>query len=277
MLTRLVRSAGHSVEYRSTEEPGWDGALAPDADLVAVAGGDGTVGDVLRGLRDGRRRWLLTVLPLGSANNIAHSLGLTGRDLADLVAGWPGAARRPYRLGDVTSDGGGATFVEAVGGGLFAESVRQTPDEPDGDKVLLGLRTLRRLLDELPAEPWEAELDGRPRECRCIAVEAMAIGWTGPGVPLAPAADPGDEVLDVVMVEDGDRAELGAYVDERLRGRFPRPPELPRTRCQSAVLAAPPGSALRIDDELWEPSRTTDGRARLVVTAAAAVVEMLLP
>ena len=277
-LSALVRRAGHSVDYRSTAEEGWEDALSRPADLLAIAGGDGTVGVVLRRLGDGRGR-PVTVIPLGSANNIARSLGLAGRDPAELVARWPDAPRRGYRLGAAAAADDAATFVETAGGGLFAESLRRAgvDDATGEDKVLLGLRLLRRLVDELPAQRWEVELDGRDHGGPCLAVEAMTVGWTGPNVPLAPDADPGDAVLDVVVVRERHRAGLASYLDARLDGGCPGPPDLSRTRCRTATLAAPPGCPLRIDDRAWEPPRTGLGTGSFAATTGSRSVEMLVP
>src|SRR5207245_988136 len=47
-LRRLLGEHGHEVRYRSTKEDGWQRALKKPADLVVIAGGDGTVAKVTR-------------------------------------------------------------------------------------------------------------------------------------------------------------------------------------------------------------------------------------
>ena len=42
-LERLLEDAGHEVRYQSSKEKGFKRALKEPADLVVVAGGDGTV------------------------------------------------------------------------------------------------------------------------------------------------------------------------------------------------------------------------------------------
>lgn len=84
----MIGHAGHDIVYRSTREPGWEKAIA-DADLVAVAGGDGTVGKALTALGDIEPP-LIAVLPLGSANNIARALGIDNQSPEELTpAGQP--------------------------------------------------------------------------------------------------------------------------------------------------------------------------------------------
>src|ERR1051326_989280 len=72
-LKDLLRRAGHKVRYRSAKEPGWKKALGKRADLIVVAGGDGTVGRVVR--RMPGHDVPVALLPSGTANNIARSLG----------------------------------------------------------------------------------------------------------------------------------------------------------------------------------------------------------
>jgi len=43
-LLGLIRGAGHTTAYQSSKEADWDKALKEPGDLVAVAGGDGIVG-----------------------------------------------------------------------------------------------------------------------------------------------------------------------------------------------------------------------------------------
>jgi diacylglycerol kinase family enzyme len=216
---------------------------------------------VLRELAKAPQR-TVTVLPLGSANNIGRAFGLGDREPEELVAGWDAAERRRFRLGEVKAGVETRTFLESVGGGLFAESIRRAErlETEDTDKVELGLRVLRRLVDELPVAPWDVELDGVDAGGNYVAVEAMVIGQTGPQIPLAPAADPEDDHLDVVLIGDRDRAELAAYFDDRLAGRPAAAPRLTVHRCRAAVLRSPP-APMRIDDELW-PDVRSDVRAR---------------
>ncbi len=60
-LIKLLRRAGHKPRYQSSREEGWDRVLDKRADLVVVAGGDGTVAAVAR--RRVRRGGPVAVLP----------------------------------------------------------------------------------------------------------------------------------------------------------------------------------------------------------------------
>jgi hypothetical protein len=82
---------------------------------------------------------------------------------------------------------------------------------PADDKLELGLRLLEDVLQSSPALEWELEIDGIEVSESLLGVEAMNIRETGPNVPLAPEADPGDGQLDVVRIRSADRGPLLAY------------------------------------------------------------------
>jgi diacylglycerol kinase (ATP) len=71
LMAALAKAGQHAI-YQSTEND-YKKPLKKPADLVLVAGGDGTVGKVGRELIDSGIP--LSVLPLGTANNLARSLG----------------------------------------------------------------------------------------------------------------------------------------------------------------------------------------------------------
>jgi diacylglycerol kinase (ATP) len=89
-LVRALEGRGHRVHVRLTREPGdarrLTAELDPDVDRLVVVGGDGTLNEVLNGLRE------LSAVPLcqlatGTANILAHELCLPRkpRALADLL------------------------------------------------------------------------------------------------------------------------------------------------------------------------------------------------
>jgi diacylglycerol kinase (ATP) len=277
-LQSLLADAGHDVAYRSIKEPGWEDALQDPGDLVVVAGGDGTVRKVFKKLAGSDIT--ATLLPVGSANNVARTLGLDAVEIARLVESWSDASVVPFHLGEASAHWGESRFVESSGGGAFADVLARAEDvdadDADGEeKVDLGLQLLRDVIAEAPSLLWTLEVDGVDLSGEFLAVEAMNVRETGPNVPLAPDADPTDGRLDVVRVRPEDRAALVAYVGQRLRGERATPPRLPVQRGTRVTIGPPRDRPFRVDDELWdEPSTGGDGRA--VITAGRAAVDLLV-
>src|SRR5437868_2564299 len=84
-ITAALKLAGYETRYASTKGDDVEDALKKGADLVVAAGGDGTIATVIRALTD--RSIPVALLPLGTANNIARSLGIAGTP-QELVETW---------------------------------------------------------------------------------------------------------------------------------------------------------------------------------------------
>jgi diacylglycerol kinase (ATP) len=95
--------------------------LAKPCDLIAVAGGDGTVGKVARCVIGSRTP--IAVLPMGTANNVANGLGVAGRPLEELIEGWKSARCVNFDVGLAKGPWGSQHFIEGFGIGLFAETM----------------------------------------------------------------------------------------------------------------------------------------------------------
>lgn len=223
-LTAMIRAAGHLVEYQSSQEKHWRAALERPADLVAVVGGDGTVGKVGRVLSG--RGIPIAVLPQGTANNLAATLELTEIPLQQLVAGWATARRLAFDVGVARGPWGQDIFLESLGTGLFGWMTCRFDDvgeqdlgEHDGGEAKdVELRAARRFLrDQLrqfSARPLQIRLDERDLSGEFLLFEAMNARSIGPNLRLAPAADPGDGLLDIVLVSADDRAKLNEHLQD---------------------------------------------------------------
>jgi diacylglycerol kinase family enzyme len=274
-LTKLLESEGHAVIAQSVKEDGWEDALSHDVDLVVAAGGDGTVAKVFKKLA-GREK-VATILPIGSANNIATSLGYEEDDQRRLVRDWPRAERRRFDIGSLRGDTGSLAFVESAGGGVFAEMLVRADEidsTPGGEaKVNLGLRLLLEIVTETPALEWTIQVDGVDVSGEFLAVEAMNTGLLGPNVPLAPAADSSDRMLDLMLVRTDDRAALAAHAKARLEQRSPPPLEIDVRRGRQIMLQPSPPTALHYDDDLVDK---TDGNRSFRVSVDSAL-DVLVP
>jgi diacylglycerol kinase (ATP) len=251
-LTSALEAAGHTASWQSMDEDDWQGTLTEPADLVVVAGGDGTVRKVFKQLAG--TDVPTTLFPVGTANNIARSLGFEDDDPVRLIRGWPGGRTRTCDIGSLASARGESRFVESMGGGIFA-AVLTRAETADGraagiGKLELGLRLLRDVIDDAPALHWQVELDGVDVSREALACEAMNVRETGPNIPLAPEADPGDGMLDAVLIGDEHRAALADYVHARLEGRAAEAPRFNVRRGHRLALRPPAGCPVHVDEEV---------------------------
>lgn len=149
---RVLRAGGAAVELAETLAPGHAARIAADAAargaaLVVAAGGDGTIAEVAGGIAGSRTN--LGLLPLGTANVLAHELGVPIRPEPAarlLLSGravpiFPGLARY--------ADGSTRLFVQMLGAGFDAAVVHALrPEEKrrlgKGAYVLESARQMRR-------------------------------------------------------------------------------------------------------------------------------------
>jgi diacylglycerol kinase family enzyme len=251
-LEKLLSRAGHKVRYRSSKERGWKRALKKPADLVAVAGGDGTVGRVIR--RMVGCGVPVTLLPSGTANNIGRTLGLLERPFEDLVRGWETARRVKLDIGVAKGPWGERYFIEGVGAGLFANLLAQPRKKnakvgkPE-DVVDRALRRLHDMTVHCESVDVSASLDGEDISGRYLLFETINLRYVGPNMFLAPDGKTGDGLLDVVLVSEDERALLLEYLN-KWQDNPERRAVLPTRRGRRLKIEWP-GYELHIDDKLY--------------------------
>lgn len=253
-LVRLITDAGHQVRYRSSKQD-WERLLKEPADMIVAAGGDGTVRKVALAAADLGRPF--AAIPVGTANNIAKTVGLLG-DAATLIEGWSTStlAEQPFDLGEVVAPWGRERFVEGVGGGLLADLIYHQ-EEVSADATLLGratdraLHLLGELVREAPLRHWQVNADDTDLSGDYFALEVLNIRFVGPNLPLAPGAYPGDGLFDTVLIGESDRAPLLAYLEDRLRLASGQLPKLRVARARRIEIVAPAGVRWHLDDRNW--------------------------
>jgi diacylglycerol kinase (ATP) len=178
-------------------------------DVVIAAGGDGTIGYVFTHLAD--RSIPLGVLPLGSANNIARSAYVSRIGRA--------VARRhvhSFHLVEVTYGKDKKELcTEGFGVGLMAALIKRRAKgkKADGaDDMRRGRRALAALVSDAGPLDLEINIDGKPWKSDLISVDVLDIPFTGPALPHAHSADPGDTLLDVIGFESDKRDELIEWI-----------------------------------------------------------------
>jgi diacylglycerol kinase (ATP) len=269
-LLGWLRATGASVGYRSTEAGDAGEALREPVDLVVVGGGDGTVAKVALALPD--RSVPLAILPLGTANNIATSLGIAGPP-AVIIAGL--ATARPRRLGLGLAHGpwGSRPFIEGVGQGCLARSMAEmAARRVEGDRLRAGRDHLRSILAAAPPSAVRLRLDGRVLEVEALFLEISSIPLAGPRLPLAAGADPGDGLLDLVWAGPDRRRELLDWLAAPAAAAAP----VELRRGSEIRFGWGDGTPLHIDDE-FPQSEAGEGRIELQAVPVSVLVPEATP
>jgi diacylglycerol kinase (ATP) len=222
-IIRLIRKAGHKIKYFSSKDKKWKKALKKPGDIIAVAGGDGTVGGVARRLVDNRTP--IAVLPMGTANNIANTIGVTGRTFEDLINGWNAAQCVNFDAGVAKGPWGIRHFIEGFGVGLFAETMFRIDNgqhphvsraEDPEEEISAALKVLKKQLSSYPAKELTVRLDGQDLSGDYYMLETMNVRYIGPNLELVPRAEINDGLFDVVFVARGEQAKLRRYISDHL-------------------------------------------------------------
>ena len=199
---------GLLVRYQSTKEATYKKALRRRWDLVIVAGGDGTVSKVARRLR--YRKTPIIILPTGTANNIARSLGLSEvRPIAEYLHG----PIRQLNVGRARGPWGNLAFVESVGVGAIAGAIAESGERPPKPfRVITGREDLKAFIDS--AEPYHVEItvDKETFVGEFLFVEVLNLSFSGPALAIAFSAAPDDGLFDVVFLSEAERMHMLAWL-----------------------------------------------------------------
>lgn len=201
-----------------------DLGLAFDAspDLVVAAGGDGTVSRAARALAG--RDIPLAIVPIGTANNIAVSLGIDG-PASELIARWREPDQILLDVGLLQSTSGERPFIEGAGVGLVTAAIAAMQDASEDEsgttreaKLAWAARGYLDVLERLQPSPLVLTLDDTRIEGEFLLVEALNIPSIGPNLVWSGDADPSDGFFTVVTASEAERDLLTTYLQDRIAG-----------------------------------------------------------
>lgn len=184
--------------------------------VVLVAGGDGTINAVINALAPGRST--LGILPVGTANVLAHELGVGSVETAiECIAA---GKRRPLAVGLLENDAGlSRRFVLMAGVGLdggIVHGVRSLEKRflKKGAYLLSALR----ILLEWPRGRFPVVADGCRLECHSVIICNGAR--YGGNFKLIPEADISEPSLDLFCITSESRSSYLGIIASVLSGRY---------------------------------------------------------
>ncbi|CAA9451041.1 MAG: Transcription regulator [contains diacylglycerol kinase catalytic domain] [uncultured Rubrobacteraceae bacterium] len=189
--------------------------------LLIVAGGDGTVNDVVNGLgKDGFPKDVtLALLPCGTGNDLAATLAIP-EDPDEAVEVIRQSRIRTLDVARVSSEGVGEHFfINVATGGLGAQISDANDEELKGKWGKLSyLRASLEVARNFDVREVALTLDGEERLVRAVNVAVGNGRYAGGGWPAVPRANPEDGLLDVVVIEDIGLKELLTLTPSALAG-----------------------------------------------------------
>lgn len=222
-LMPLMKEHGFDCRYLSTKEKDWKD-FRENADLLVIAGGDGTVRKVIKELLKRKDNPPIALLPLGTANNIASTFGITGSS-EEIISSWKNGVIKKIDTGKLENIAEEDFFIEGVGFGIFPYLMQQGVQEGQADTAEESLkRALRSLLKILGTyEPLDCKLavDDTDHSGKFLLVEIMNTKAIGPGMLLSPAGDPGDGELEVILIPEAHKEKFESYLLDKIEGREP--------------------------------------------------------
>ena len=196
--------------WETTEEDPGQGvaedAIAHGADLVIVAGGDGTVRAVAEHLADSSADVEMAIVPLGTGNLFARNLDVPIDDVPAAFERAINSEARPIDVGWVEVELAGGSerhaFVVIVGFGIDAQMIAETDDDlKEKAGWLAYVESLGRALSASDVIPFSITTDddaARNEEGHTFLV--ANCGTLQGGLTLLPDADPSDGELDYIVL-----------------------------------------------------------------------------
>jgi diacylglycerol kinase family enzyme len=277
-LISLVKANGFECDYSSVKEKDWED-IDPDVDFLIVGGGDGTVRKTAKKLLERKLidgGWPIALLPLGTANNIASTLGLKGRRPEELIKAWHENKRRKYDIGKLSGTGKANFFMEGFGYGLFPYLIKQMQkrepqSETPEENMKATLEKFHELILSYKPRQCRLEINGKDHSGIFLLAEVMNTQCIGPNMALSPDSNPSDGQLEVVLIPESDKQKFADYISGKINGaeaeyKF-------HTVKATKVKISWDGTHAHADDEVLEIKKGAEVRVEL----RKEILEFLVP
>lgn len=218
-------------------------AQQSDPPLIIVAGGDGTVETVTNTIIDAHVP--LAILPIGTRNNIAHSLNIPLK-LADAVNLIKTGSQKMISAGLARCGDQQRWFLETFTVGLFSALF------PDADALQKGnLRKIGDLFMTFMNAPQAAITayapeDGEEVKAKAHAVMGLNMPMTAANLRVASGVEYDDEHLDVFIYDNLDKVDLLIYGIDVITG-LAEDPSIRRLRTRRVSITSDPALPVMAD------------------------------
>jgi diacylglycerol kinase (ATP) len=235
--------AGHAAAFARS-------AVRQKCDYVIAAGGDGTLNEVINGVARHSRDIRVGLLPLGTGNDFARTLKLP-TTVEENIAVLRLAQTRSIDLVRVRSDR--IRYFVNVSAGGFSGLVDEklTPKMKRTWGPLAYVRSAAAALSELHAYRTTVRLaDGEKLRLDLYNMIVANGTFVAGGLPVAPEADPGDGLLDVVLIPKRSTTEMVVVAAQIILGNHLGSNSIIFRRTPRLTVNSRPGMWFNADGEL---------------------------
>ena len=225
-------------------------ARTSKASTVIVAGGDGTLNEAVNGLGMFARRKLIGLVPLGTGNDFARTVGLPALidDNIDILR-----AGRTAQIDIVRVKSKRSRYFVNVSAGGFSGMVDEkiTPQIKRTWGPLAYIRGAAAALPHLHAYKTEIVFDDDERLSTGLYNVVVANGrYVAGGLPIAPTADPADGKLEVVLIPKLGPGEMALLAAEIVLGKHLSSNATIFRQARKIAVRSRPGMWFNVDGEL---------------------------
>ncbi|HNA89081.1 MAG TPA: diacylglycerol kinase family lipid kinase [Anaerolineales bacterium] len=238
----------HAIELaKQAAEEGYD--------LVVAMGGDGTVHEVVNGLMQvpAEKRPVLGVVPIGSGNDFAYSIGVKQRSAQALAHTLRAETVKGVDIGLMTDEHGRREYFDnTLGIGFDAVVTIRSHKLPIVKGFLMYLTAVIQtiILNHNPAR-IKAEADSGNWEDQLLMLTLCNGPREGGGFMLAPEAKNNDGILSIVGVKKVSRAKMFRLVPEFMNGTHMRFKEIRMGECKKLSLTSDIPLYIHADGEIF--------------------------
>ncbi|HVF72651.1 MAG TPA: diacylglycerol kinase family protein [Chthoniobacterales bacterium] len=232
-------------------------AIKKGAEIIVAAGGDGTLNEVINGIGENLGEARVGLIPLGTGNDFARSIGVPVELEAaiDLIRD---GHTRPVDLVRVTSDE--VRYFVNVSAGGFSGLVNEklTPELKKSWGPLAYLRSAAAALPDLRAYRTTLAFDNAESLTVELYNVVVANGrYVAGGTLIAPDASVDDGLLDIVLIPERPASELAVLAAQIALGNHLSSDAVIYRRAAKVTVNSKPGMWFNVDGELVgnEPAR----------------------
>ncbi|HSQ26551.1 MAG TPA: diacylglycerol kinase family protein [Anaerolineales bacterium] len=232
-------------------EPGCDlpavvhNAIEDGIRMFVVCGGDGTI-DVIAGALTGKPA-TLGIIPTGTQNNVALSLGIPTDDIPAAIAILRTGRRIKVDTGLVTYGGKKQPFLEVCSVGLLSALFPAADDIQHGNLARVG-DFLATLVASSPAE-MHLTLDGKLEiNTICHVVLVSNMPYIGPHFKVGTPTSANDGLLDVLIFADLSKMDLLGFTAQTAKlGGGPEDERIQRYHVRRVDINTNPAMPVMVD------------------------------